>query len=30
MKRKSDYTTALDELFCDDDKKRIGAIKLLK
>lgn len=30
MKRKSDYTTALDELFCDDDKKRMGAIKLLK
>jgi hypothetical protein len=30
MKRKSDYTTALDELFCDDDKKRIDAIKLLK
>lgn len=30
MKRKSDFTSALDEMFCEDDKKRIGAIKLIK
>lgn len=30
MLRKSDFTSALDEMFCEDDKKRIGAIKLIR
>lgn len=29
MKRKSELAMALDEMFCDDDKRRINAIKML-
>ena len=30
MRRKSDYTSALDQMFCEDDKKRIPAIKSIR
>lgn len=30
MRRKSDFTNALDQMFCEDDKKRINAIKMIK
>jgi uncharacterized protein YdaU (DUF1376 family) len=30
MRRKSDFTNALDEMFCEDDKKRLNAIRLTK
>lgn len=30
MRRKSDFTNALTEMFCDDDKKRLVAIKSIK
>lgn len=29
MKRKSELAMALDEMFCDDDKRRISALKML-
>jgi hypothetical protein len=30
MRRKSDFVSVLTEMFCDDDKKRINAIKSLR
>ena len=30
MRRKSDFSTVLSDMFCDDDKKRIIAIKSLR
>lgn len=30
MRRKSDFTSALDQMFCEDDKKRIAAIKFIR
>lgn len=30
MRRKSDFTSALDEMFGEDDKKRINAVKLIR
>lgn len=30
MRRKSDFNSALDEMFCEDDKKRINAIKMVR
>lgn len=30
MRKKSDFNLALDEMFCEDDKKRINAIKSIR
>lgn len=30
MKRKSDYATAFDDMFGEDDKKKLAAIKLIR
>lgn len=30
MRRKSDFATTLSDMFCDDEKKRITAIKMIK
>jgi len=30
MKRKSEFVNALDEMFCEDHKRRLKAVKLIR